>query len=51
MRSGNVLVRLLQRFDKIEDVRPESNIRYGVSLTSCPADPVTVRLHKAEMKF
>ncbi|KAJ5357988.1 Cytochrome P450 E-class CYP52 [Penicillium brevicompactum] len=47
MRSSYVLVRLLQRFDKIEDVHPKSEIRYGVSLTSCPADPVTVRLHLA----
>ncbi|KAJ5251197.1 hypothetical protein N7489_001607 [Penicillium chrysogenum] len=48
MRSSYVLVRLLQRFDKIEDVHSEREIRYGVSLTSCPADPVTVRLHQAE---
>ncbi|KAJ6041374.1 Cytochrome P450 E-class CYP52 [Penicillium canescens] len=48
MRSSYVLVRLLQRFDQIEDVHPEREIRFGVSLTSCPADPVTVRLHPAE---
>lgn len=42
-----VLVRLLQRFDAIEDVYPDRKIRYGLSLTSCPADPVTVRLHAA----
>lgn len=48
MRSSYVLVRLLQRFDKVEDVHPESEIRYGVSLTSCPANPVTVRLHQAQ---
>lgn len=50
MRSSYVLVRLLQRFDKIEDVYSEREIRYGVSLTSCPADPVTVRLHQAAME-
>ncbi|CAI7646995.1 unnamed protein product [Penicillium glandicola] len=50
MRSSYVLVRLLQKFDKIEDVHSEREIRYGVSLTSCPADPVTVRLHQAEME-
>ncbi|KAJ5364578.1 Cytochrome P450 E-class CYP52 [Penicillium cataractarum] len=50
MRSSYVLVRLLQKFDKIEDVHSEREIRYGVSLTSCPADPVTVRLHQASME-
>ena len=48
MRASYVLVRLLQRFDRIEDVNSEREIRFGVSLTSCPADPVTVRLHQAE---
>ncbi|KAJ5766311.1 uncharacterized protein N7511_003927 [Penicillium nucicola] len=50
MRASHVLVRLLQRFDQIEDVHSEREIRYGVSLTSCPADPVTVRLHRVEME-
>ncbi|KAJ5890297.1 Cytochrome P450 E-class CYP52 [Penicillium tannophilum] len=49
MRSSYVLVRLLQKFDKVEDVHSEREIRYGVSLTSCPADPVTVRLRQAEV--
>ncbi|RAQ55487.1 cytochrome P450 [Aspergillus flavus] len=44
-----VLVRLLQRFDSIEDVYPEREIRYGVTLTNCPADRVTVRMHQAEL--
>ncbi|OQD89061.1 hypothetical protein PENANT_c003G07195 [Penicillium antarcticum] len=51
MRASYVLVRLLQRFDKIEDVHSDREIRYGVSLTSCPADPVTVRLHQAKMEL
>ncbi|KAJ5232375.1 hypothetical protein N7468_005331 [Penicillium chermesinum] len=46
--AGYVLVRLLQRFDKIEDVYPERKIRYGLTLTSCPADLVTVRMHQAD---
>ncbi|KAJ5177047.1 uncharacterized protein N7482_002924 [Penicillium canariense] len=50
MRSSYVLVRLLQRYDKIEDVQSEREIRYSVSLTSCPADPVTVRFHQAEVE-
>lgn len=45
--AGYVLVRLLQRFDGIEDVYPERMVRYGLTLTSCPADPVTVRMHAA----
>ncbi|KAI9924943.1 hypothetical protein ASPWEDRAFT_162858 [Aspergillus wentii DTO 134E9] len=45
--AGYVLVRLLQRFDGIEDVHPEQKIRHGLTLTSCPADLVTVRLHAA----
>jgi cytochrome P450 len=50
MRASYVLVRLLQRFDTIEDMHSEREIRYGVSLTSCPADPVTVRLHQADVE-
>ncbi|KAJ5143678.1 Cytochrome P450 E-class CYP52 [Penicillium bovifimosum] len=46
--AGYVIVRLLQRFDQIEDVNPDQKIRYGVTLTSAPADLVTVRLHQAE---
>jgi cytochrome P450 len=45
--AGYVLVRLLQRFDAIEDVYPDRKVRYGLTLTSCPADPTTVRLHEA----
>ncbi|KAJ5373277.1 Cytochrome P450 E-class CYP52 [Penicillium concentricum] len=46
--AGYVIVRLLQRFDKIENVYPDQKIRYGLTLTSAPADLVTVRLHQAE---
>ncbi|KAL2802379.1 cytochrome P450 [Aspergillus granulosus] len=45
--AGYVLVRLLQRFDAIEDVQPEKDIKYGISLIVAPKDPVTVRLHEA----
>ncbi|KAA8650482.1 hypothetical protein EYZ11_007663 [Aspergillus tanneri] len=45
--TGYVLVRLLQRFDRISDAHPEQEIRFGLTLTSAPADPVTVRLHEA----
>ncbi|OQD74117.1 hypothetical protein PENDEC_c012G03724 [Penicillium decumbens] len=46
--AGYVLVRLLQRFDQIEDVNQDQQIRYGLTLTSCPADLVTVRMHQAD---
>ena len=46
--AGYVIVRLLQRFDQIEDVYPDQKIRYGLTLTSAPADKVTVRMHQAE---
>lgn len=46
--AGYVLVRLLQRFDQIEDVNPDQEIRWGLTLTSAPADRVTVRMHQAD---
>ncbi|KAJ5105508.1 Cytochrome P450 [Penicillium alfredii] len=46
--AGYVLARLLQRFDQIEDVHPDREIRWNLSLTSAPADLVTVRMHQAE---
>ncbi|KAL4913284.1 cytochrome P450 [Aspergillus aurantiobrunneus] len=45
--AGYVLVRLIQRFDAIEDVYPERDIKYGLAVTLAPGDPVTVRLHEA----
>lgn len=46
--AGYVLVRLLQRFDHIENHCLERDeMRYNLTLTSCPADPVLVRLHEA----
>lgn len=47
--AGYVLVRLLQRFDRIEDVYPERPMRGECSLTTYPADSVTVRLREAEV--
>lgn len=46
--AGYVLVRLLQRFDQVEDVNVDQPIRYGLSLTMAPADLLTVRLHQAD---
>lgn len=45
--AGYVLVRLLQRFDAVEDVYPERDVKYGLALTLAPGEPVTVRLHEA----
>ncbi|KAL2839576.1 cytochrome P450 [Aspergillus pseudodeflectus] len=45
--AGYVLARFLQRFDAIEDMQPEKEIRYGLTLIVTPKDPVTVRLHEA----
>jgi cytochrome P450 len=45
--AGYVIVRLLQRFDQIQDVNPDREIRHGLTLTSSPADLLTVRMHEA----
>lgn len=45
--AGYVLVRFLQRFDKIEEVYPERKITWGLALVSAPGENVTVRLHEA----
>lgn len=46
--AGYVMVRLLQRFDKLEGVgkTAEGEIAMAVSLTNAPGDNVTVRLHE-----
>ncbi|KAF7588445.1 hypothetical protein BBP40_005709 [Aspergillus hancockii] len=44
--AGYVLVRLLQRFDRIVDVRPGTEARFGLTLTSAPAENVIVRLRE-----
>ncbi|KAJ5118200.1 hypothetical protein N7526_009837 [Penicillium atrosanguineum] len=45
--TGYVLVRLLQRFDQIEDVNLDWEIRCGLTRISSLAEVVTVRLHEA----
>lgn len=45
--AGYVIVRLLQRFDNIENVFPDRKIRSDLRITSSPGDPVTVRMHEA----
>ncbi|KAI6867140.1 cytochrome P450 [Hortaea werneckii] len=48
--ASYVVVRLLQRFDQITPAAnaPEGPIRSNLTLTSCPGDPVTLRLHEAK---
>ncbi|KAL3467098.1 cytochrome P450 [Aspergillus heterothallicus] len=45
--AGYVLVRFLQRFDSIEDLQPEKDIKYGLTLIITPREGVHVRLHEA----
>ncbi|KAJ5172505.1 hypothetical protein N7492_005098 [Penicillium capsulatum] len=45
--AGYVLVRLLQRFDQIEDVNAGQFAGWGLAMTSSPANPITVRMHEA----
>lgn len=45
--AGYVIARMLQRFDQLEDVNPDQEPRWNLTLTSCPADLVTVRMHEA----
>ncbi|KAL4954541.1 putative cytochrome P450 family protein [Aspergillus filifer] len=47
MKAGYFAVRLVQRFDKLEDVNVGRRIRCKVSLGNSPADPVELRLHEA----
>ncbi|KAE8421108.1 cytochrome P450 [Aspergillus pseudocaelatus] len=43
--AGYALVRLVQRFDGLEDVNADEEIKQRLTLTSSPAQGVTVRLH------
>lgn len=44
--AGYVTVRLLQRFDEL-DGQYLPPLRNGLTLTTCPADGVNIRLHAA----
>ncbi|KAL5358473.1 cytochrome P450 [Aspergillus floccosus] len=48
IEAGYVLVRLVQRFDAMEDVNAEEEIRQKITAISAPAENVTVRLHAPE---
>ncbi|KAI9882165.1 MAG: hypothetical protein M1823_006090 [Watsoniomyces obsoletus] len=45
--ASYVIVRLLQRFDKIENCEPETRVRHNQTLINCSGNGVKVRLHEA----
>ncbi|TVY43863.1 Cytochrome P450, partial [Lachnellula occidentalis] len=45
--ASYVIVRLLQRFDKMEYLGKQPVIRHNLGLTNSPADPVELRMHAA----
>lgn len=46
--AGFVMVKLLQRFDEIENMDPEAEVRQSLALTSRSANGAKMRLHEAE---
>ena len=46
--AGYVIVRMLQRFDQIQDINQDQPIRYTAALTMSPGDLLTVRMHQAD---
>jgi hypothetical protein len=47
--TSYVAVRLLQRFDKLENLDPTEVIRHNLTLTDCSGTGVQVRLHEARV--
>ncbi|KAI9820833.1 MAG: hypothetical protein M1826_000858 [Phylliscum demangeonii] len=45
--ASYVTVRLLQRFDRIENLDPDPVVRHNLTLTNCSGNGVKVRLHAA----
>lgn len=45
--ASYVTVRLLQRFDNIENMETDPVVRHNLTLTNCSANGVKVRLHEA----
>jgi hypothetical protein len=46
-QAGYVTVRLMQRFDAIENRDPDPVVRHDLTLTECSGTGVKVRLHEA----
>ncbi|KAI9669166.1 MAG: hypothetical protein M1829_005167 [Trizodia sp. TS-e1964] len=45
--ASYMTIRLLQRFDKIENTDPEPTIKYNLNLTMCSGTGAKVRMHEA----
>lgn len=45
--ASYVTVRLIQRFDRMENLDPELAPKHNLTLTSCSAAGVQVKLHEA----
>ncbi len=45
--ASYVTIRLLQRFDKMENLETDSVVRHNLTLTNCPSNGVKVRVHAA----
>lgn len=48
--AGYVIVRLMQRFDAMENLETDPITRHRVTLTSCPGSGVKCRMHAAPVQ-
>ncbi|KAH7333113.1 cytochrome P450 [Rhexocercosporidium sp. MPI-PUGE-AT-0058] len=47
IEASYIILRLLQRYDKMENMDPEPEAKYHSTMTSCSANGVKVKLHEA----
>ncbi|KAG4441990.1 hypothetical protein IFR05_002516 [Cadophora sp. M221] len=47
IEASYIMLRLLQKYDKMENMDPEPEARYHSTMTSCSANGVKVKLHEA----
>ncbi|KAK0112497.1 hypothetical protein ONS96_001733 [Cadophora gregata f. sp. sojae] len=47
IEASYIILRLLQKYDKMENMDPEPEARYHSTMTSCSANGVKVKLHEA----
>ena len=47
--ASYVIVRMLQRFDAMENMDPKTRVEHYLTLTSCSGAGVKVRLHAADV--
>ncbi|KAL2065907.1 hypothetical protein VTL71DRAFT_3577 [Oculimacula yallundae] len=48
IEASYIIIRLLQKYDKMENMDPVLEAKYHSTMTSCSANGVKVRLHKAQ---